>query len=123
MLDSDEFEFRFDCGICQPSSSFTLRNKEEIISSISLHYVTLSCKGELDELKVGLSALKFLDLLKQNDNIRSLLEGRQTCLTAHVLQDLFVPKFSPRGSNARTGEEATMMFFLDFLHEIEGTIL
>lgn len=120
MLDSDEFEFRFDCGVCQPTTSFTLADKESIISSIALHYTIYSCKGELDELKLGLSSLNFLDLLKQNDCIRSLLEGRDSSLTTHCLQDIFVPQFSPRGSNSRAAEEATMMFFLDLLHEIEG---
>ena len=122
MLDSEEFELRFDCGVCQPASSLTLSDKEMIISSITLHHIILSCKAELDELKKGLSSLNFLDLLKHNDCIRSLLEGRQTCLTARILQDIFVPEFSPHGSNARASEEANMMFFIDLLYEVEGRI-
>ena len=121
MLDSEEFEFRFDCSICQPASSLTLSDKEVIISSTTLHHVIFSCKGELDELKKGLTTLNFLDLLKHNDCIRSLLEGRQTCLTARILQDIFVPLFSPRGSNARAREEANMFFF-DLVYEVEGRI-
>ena len=57
MLDSEDLEFRFDSGICQPSSSLTLGDKEQTISSITLHYIIFSCKGELDALKMGLSAL------------------------------------------------------------------
>lgn len=120
MLDSDEFEFRFDCGVCQPSSSLKSSDKESIISSIALHHIIYSSKGELDEVKMGLSTLNFLELLQNNDSMRSLLEGRQSFLTTSCLQELFAPRFSPRGSNARASEEATMMFFLDVLHEIEG---
>ena len=120
MLDSEEFEFRFECGVCQPSASLALSDRENIIFSIVLHYVIYSCKGELDQLRLGLSAVNFLDVLRDNDSVRSLLEGRQSHLTPQSLQDLFVPQFSPRGSNARATEEATMMFFLDLLYEIEG---
>ena len=99
--------------------TLTLSDKEVIISSITLHHVIFSCKGELDELKKGLSALNFLDLLKHSDCNRSLLEGRQTCLTARILQDIFEPQFSPRGSNARASEEENMMFLLIFFMKLK----
>ena len=47
-------------------------------------------------------------------------------LTAHILQDLFVPQFSPRGSYARASEEAYMLltyFLLLFLIDTSGEVV
>ena len=119
LLDSDEFLFCFDCGVCQPSTSLTLKDKEAIISSIAMHCCIYSCKVELDEIKRGLSSLGFLELMSQNPFLRSLFECRSIELTADHLQDILVPTFSPVGSNLRLSEEATMMMLLELLHEIE----
>ena len=41
-------------------------------------------------------------------------------LTADKLHDIFQVDFSPIGSNARNAEELAMIYFVDFLHEVEG---
>lgn len=120
LLDSPEFEFRFDCGICQPSQSLALTDRDTIVSSIALHHTIYSCRSELDEFTVGLSALNFQNFMRQNEVLRSLFEHSESSLTADLLQDLFVAEFSPAGSNARTAEEAATMFFYELLHDIEG---
>lgn len=119
-MDSPEFEFRFDSGICQPSQSLALTDRDTIVSCITLHHTIYSCRSELDQFTEGLCALDFLDLMRQNEVLRSLFEHSQSSLTADLLQDLFVVDFSPAGSNARTAEEAATMFFYDLLHDIEG---
>ena len=43
-------------------------------------------------------------------------------LTAECIQDLFVPEFSLRGSNARTTEEASHNWYT-FVEEVSGILL
>ena len=82
-------------------------------------------KAELDEIKDGLQALDFLSLLKNYPTAtRQLFVAVKCCLTADSLQDLFiVSSFSPEGSNVREVEEKTYIYFINFLQELEGTIL
>ena len=124
IIDSDEFDFRFECGFCQPSKSMTLHDRQRIISCIALHFLCYSCKAELDEFRVGLSKLGFIDLLRDHPCLRSLFQARAKAdqLTADQIQDLLEPVFSPIGSNARTAEELAVMYFIDLLHEIEGAL-
>ena len=89
LLDSPEFEFRFDSGICQPSQSLALSDRDAIVSSITMHHTIYSCRSELDEFTEGLSVLNFLDLMKQYEGLRSLFEHSQSSLTADFLQDLW----------------------------------
>ena len=112
--------FRFDCGMCQPASSFTLKDKGSIISSITMHYCIYLCKTELDEVKKGLESIGFLNVLKKHPVLRSLFEHSTSKLTADVLEDMFVPEFSPVGSNDRAKVEAVVMWFTELVHEVEG---
>ena len=121
LLSSDEFSFRFDCGVCQPAAALKLTDRGNISSSIALHYCIYSCKVELDDIRRGLLSLGFVGLLERYPVLRCLFESRQsTNISVEVLEGLFVPDFSVLGSNARAKEEATMMFFIALLHEIEG---
>lgn len=119
-LSSAEFSFRFDCGVCQSANGFTLKDKSDIISSIAMHYCIYSSKGELDEVKRGLKSLGFLDVVSKNPILRSLFEHSHSKVTAELVEETFVPEFSPIGSNMRAKEEAVMMWFSELLHEIEG---
>ena len=122
LIDSDKFSFRFDCGICQPSSSMTVADKEHIMSSIALHYCFYSCKVELDEIRRGLLSLGFLGLMAEHPILQTLFkhDSESQKLTVEVVEDLFEPMFSPEGSNSRVKEQQTMMHFLELLHELEG---
>ena len=73
----------------------------------------------------GLQALAFLSLLKNYPTAtRQLFVAFKCCLTADSLQDLFkVSSFAPEGSNVREVEKKTYIFFINFLQELEGTIL
>ena len=118
LLDSPEFKFGFDSGICQPSQSLAHIDRDTIVSCITLHHTIYSCRSELDQFAEGLCALDFLDMMSLNEVLRSLFQHSQSFLTAH-LQDLFVAEFSPAGSNARTAGEAATMFY-ELLHDIKG---
>ena len=78
--------FHFGCGMCQPASSFTLKDKGSISSSITMHYCIYLCKTQLDEVKKGLESIQFLDALKKHPVLRSLFEHFTSKLTADVLE-------------------------------------
>ena len=126
MLDSDEFDFRYDLGIIKPATELRLEDRESIVSSMALHFGVLSVKAELDQILCGLSStLNALSLIRENAVVmRSLFiyQCRQPP-TADALFDLFPAKFSPPGSNAREKEEATVLLWSDFLQMVEGKIM
>ena len=88
-----------------------------------LHYGVLIVKAELDQILCGLSStLNALNLIRNNAVVmRDLFIYKPRPLpTADSLFDLFEPKFSESGSNARETEEATVMLWSDFLQIVEG---
>ena len=120
VLGSADFAFRFECGQCQPVNGFKLEDKSVIISSIAMHYCIYSAKGELDELRRGLKSLGFLDVVTANPAMSALFKHSPSILSSEMIEEMFVPKFSPKGSNIRAKEEAVIMFFSELLHEIDG---
>ena len=85
-----------------------------------MHYYIYSLKSELDEIRRGLQSLGFLDVVSKNPILRSLFEHSPSKVTADLVEEMFIPEFSPIGSNMRAKEEAVMMWFTELLHEIEG---
>ena len=78
-------------------------------------------KAELDEIKESLQTLNVLELLQTNPvTMRSLFVAHQQCLTADIVQDLFVPVLSPEGGNKWELEEEALMFWVNFLQEVQG---
>ena len=122
-LINEKFSFRFDCGVCQSTSSVTLSD-EHIISSIALHFCIYACKVELDEIRRGLLSLGFMGLMCQNPSLKSLFKFNPEFnkLTVEILENLFVLVFSPEGSNSRAREQQTIMHFLELLQDIEGKV-
>ncbi len=53
LIDSPEFLFRFDCGLCMPSSSISMDDRESIVRCIAMHHVIYSQKAELDQIREG----------------------------------------------------------------------
>ena len=39
LLDSEEFQFRFDAGVMMPSISIVIKQKDEIVRSLMMHYL------------------------------------------------------------------------------------
>ncbi len=54
LLDSDEYSFRFDIGLSQPSASLKFSDREMLVKSFATHFAVLSVKAELDQLVEGL---------------------------------------------------------------------
>ena len=53
-------------GLTVPLSLVTLDDKDTIIEVVSLHYVLLNSKAEMDQFLMGLSALGVLGAVKAN---------------------------------------------------------
>ena len=52
--------------------------------------------------------------------IRKAFEPSQTRISSDFVQDLFLPIFSPKGSNKRVVEEALIMTWVEYLQCLEG---
>ena len=56
LLNTEEFDFRYDLGISKPVHEIRLDDRETLVSSMALHYGVLMVKAELDQLLCGLSS-------------------------------------------------------------------
>lgn len=122
LLDSDEFDIRYDIGVSQPTSSLQLIDCDQIVQSFATHFSIMRVKAELDQIVEGLKTLDLLDLIHSNPNrMRSLfVHTEQPPLTADVMLDLFEARLSPTGSNRRETEEAVLMLWVNYLQMIES---
>ena len=64
LLDSDEFDFRYDIGIAQLSQNLHLRDCMRIVKSCAAHFTIHSVKAELDQICEGLSCMGVLQLMR-----------------------------------------------------------
>ncbi len=121
LLDSEEFAFRFDIGLTQPSSSFQFSNIDYILKLFASHYLILSVMGELNEILDGLKVVKMLDLIRANPNKMEQLfiYSNPKVITAEDMFKLFPPLYSETGSNIREAEEDVVMLWVHFLQIIE----
>ena len=125
LLDSDDFTFRFDAGVCMPSSSVTLKNKGEVAKSIAMHFTVLAIKAELDQLKKGLQCLRFLEVMHSYPTLLKplFLNSGKPSITADYILQLFHVQWSPQGSNQRELEEAVILGWHEYIHDTEGILL
>ena len=127
LLDSDEFDFRYDIGVSQPSHTLQLSDRDRILNSMATHYAVKYMKAEVDQLKEGLKAMGVLDVIVSNPRkMRPLFvhhEPATVHLTADKMIDLFTPVLSPVGSNQRELEEAVMMHWVNYIQMIESKSL
>lgn len=121
-MDLDEYQFRYDAGVCIPSHSAQLDQKDIIVQSLIKHYLVHVCKSELDELKSGCSELGMLALFHTHPTLfRPLLTiSGKPKLTAKLVVATFEVKWSLQGSNAREQEEAVILGWKEYLRGIES---
>ena len=104
LMDSDEYDFRYDIGIAQSADAIRLADKEKIVPLMAKHFTILSVKAELDQILCGLSStLSVLELVRENrQTMRQLFVYNPTPLMSwEELFDLLPPVMSPEG---RTNE-------------------
>ena len=121
MLDSDEYEFRYKCGVAKPSCRISLSEKKKVIDAFCLHYSVLASLAELEQLRRGFSIHKFDSLLQNYPEIMyEAFQPSDYQLTSRYIRDLFKPLFSSKGSNNRELEEAIVMTWILYLQNQEG---
>ena len=117
MLDSEEFNFRFSCGVTQPTYHMKLDEKEDVISGLCHHFTIYRSIAELDQLVEGLQTLNFNCLMK---NYPTLLKQPLQLLSANFIQDFFEVVYSDVGSNDRKREENIIINWITYLRDSEG---
>ena len=122
VISSDEYDFRFSCGITKPAIRFS--EKCKVVNAMCLHYSVLVSLAELEQLRRGLAVQKFDSLMELYPQLlRKAFQPSQCKITSEYIQDLFVAGFSPVGSNKRLVEEAIVMMWIHYLQYLEGRIL
>ena len=69
LLEGEEYDFWYDCGIGQPTASIQLKNQDQIVSSLAMNYSVMRCMPELMQMQDGLKALGVLELLQFNHQL------------------------------------------------------
>lgn len=119
LMTSDEYDFRFSCGITKPTARFS--DKQQIVNAMCLHYSVLVSLAELEQLRRGLAIQKFNSLMESYPQLlRKAFQPPQCKITSEYIQDLFVAGFS---RNKRPTEEAIMIMWIRYLQYLEGRIL
>ena len=123
LLGSDEYEFRYACGLTKPSMRIPFSDKDKVVTDISLHCSVLASLAELEQLRRGLTIQKFASLMECYPAVlKKAFRPPEVQITSDIIQDLYVPSFSPKGSNRRNTEEAILMTWIRYLQSLEGII-
>ena len=85
LINSDEYDFRFTCGVTQASHHLSLSEKAKLISAFCLHYSILVSLAELEQLRHGLAILGF-DSLMAAYQLREAFEPKQK-ITSDYMQN------------------------------------
>ena len=118
LLASFECDFRFSHGYTKPL--VTIKEKNEFLKAISLHAIILHSVHELDQFIQGLTTCNILQLIRANsEQFRSAFQLSNDKLTASLLDEIFMPVFSPEGGNRHVREEAIFFNFNRMLENVE----
>ena len=123
LLSTEEYDFRFACGVTKAISRIELPDKSKIIDALCLHYVILVSLAELEQLRRGLAIQKFNSLMESVPTvIRTAFEPPIQKISSGVIQDMYTTMFSPSGSNKRVIEESIVMSWVRYLQFVEGEL-
>ena len=80
--------------------------------------------NELNQFQEGLNVLGLSNLIKDHPgSCRELFVDCSKNITPYDLDKLFLPLFSPEGSNAREDKEALILNWKDYIYEAEGMLV
>ena len=86
LLDDPEYDFRFSCGVGDPASSVSFTEKTKIVKGLILQYTIFSTIVELEQMKQGLTAQKFDELMKRHPGIlMPVFESPEVKLTSALI--------------------------------------
>ena len=60
LMATEDYDFRYSCGVTQAVSKMELKDRDSIVQSIAKHCAIMYCMTELIQLKDGLASLKVL---------------------------------------------------------------
>lgn len=120
LLESEEFDFRFEVGICDLTSNLQLTARDRIVQSLATHYTVVRVKAQLDQMIEGLHTLGIYEVLKANPHMmQELFLSQPKTISSDFMLDMFDTRFSPDGSNRREDEEQVVMYWCHFIEMIE----
>ena len=127
LLDSQEFDFRFQCGVSEPAASLTLEDKERLVDAFCLHYCVFSTVAELEQLKQGLMVQKFSTLMERHpDVVREAFRPAKQAITSSLIEQLYTSNHSnlaPRGSEKWCKQQGILNAWACYLRRIEGKFM
>ena len=86
-----------------------------------MEYLIHRNTAEIQQFMDGLNVLGIGTLLKSfPECFKEMFVHTLKAVTAHDLDKIFIPQFSPRGSNIREKEEAIVLNWKDYIYEAEG---
>ena len=94
---SFECDFRFEAGYSK--ALITIEDKEDFLKRISLHYTVLSAVNELNQFIEGLKSFSVYSTVCECPEIFRKVFQISSGLTAELVDSVFHPIFSPKGSN------------------------
>ncbi len=116
---SFECSFRFKAGFSKPIITF--QEKDKLFHAVALHYTLLSSLSEINQVMEELNVHGLLDhLRKKPQQARRLFLYSENQLNAEQVDNLFMPSFSPKGSNKRAAEESVSLNFTRYLEDVES---
>lgn len=119
----ENYDFIVECGFIKPVMQVTMADIPTILSAVCKEYIILRSSHEIAQFLEGLNTLGIASLIKAHPcSMKQLFVYNPTPVSSQEVADLFVPVFSPRGSNAREEEEAVFMNWSDYIHDA-GKIL
>lgn len=119
---SEEADFLFECGISKIRWLFSER--EQLKQLLCKYNVIYRAKASLDQFAEGLQSVGLLSLIKQNASVlREVFCHTPPQLTVASFRNLINVNFTVPGSNAsneaREGEEATILWWEEYLDKLE----
>ena len=121
LLMDDDAEYISNCGFLKPTYKVTMADVPQISEVICTEYLIMRSINEVQQFESGLNVLDIGSLIKRYpEHLEEIFVHNPQPVTAGILDGIFMPQFSPLGSNAREKEEAIILNWKDYIYEAEG---
>ena len=121
LLMDDDAEYISNCGFLKPTYKVTMADVPQISEVICTEYLIMRSINEVQQFESGLNVLDIDSLIKRYpEHLEEIFVHNPQPVTAGILDGIFMPQFSPLGSNAREKEEAIILNWKDYIYEAEG---